>query len=602
MLRISTCICAALLAGAVPAAARPIAATVRAATSRWASPELIVTDLEIVDAEGAHRVLTVPGGTADGLAMTFSHHPIPGVGDRVAVDGGRVRLEVGAAMGGTARFGVKRTKSGTAVWRSSCIQFISDTTAFTDVADVPALLDRAFAAWATDCSPLAVERISGDAEIAIDGKSVIVFRTQRWCRPATADDDELCYSPEVAATTRTLSVDRLGEPDDGRIIETDIEINAVDFAFFHDGRSFETAGEPVDFLSVVTHEIGHAFGLAHNCATGDEPPARDLEGAEVPRCEDVAQDPAYTLATMYPTVGRGEIHKETLAASDIEGVCAVLHPSATCNVEFTAGCDAGGGTGGGLVVLVLVLARRRRSLAWLAATGCVGAAPVIDRDASEGGPSVVLEGLVVDYFTGAPLGEIVLETRGFAPERRVISDRDGAYRLDELPTRAAFALVSAPDDRNVATATAHRAVDGETFAEATVIAALDVERQAAALELVLEPEAGMIVAEITRGDAAATGLSLADVSLVDEGGAPVTARRAWFGVSGDVDPRVVTSLPTRGAARVAFLGVPGGTYTLAVTERGATITTTTATTIELPTGGAAIAELALPISADTGAP
>jgi hypothetical protein len=592
------CICAALLGAALPAEARPTDATVRVSTSRWASPALIVTDLEMVDAEGAHRTLTVLGGTADGLAMTFSHHPVPGVGDRVAIDGARVRLDVGAAMGGTARFGIKRTRSGMPVWRSSCIRFISDAAAFTDVAGVPALLDRAFAAWSTECSPLAIERTSGNAEVALDGKSVIVFRTERWCRPATADDEEVCYSPEAAATTRTLFVDLPGDPEDGRIIETDIEINAVDFAFFHDGRSFETVGEPVDFLSVVTHEIGHAFGLAHNCATGDEPPARDLAGAEVPRCEDVVQDPAYTLATMYPTVGRGEIHKETLAASDIEGACAVLHPSATCEVAFTAGCDAGGG-GAGLVVLVLVLARRRRSLAWLAASGCVGAAPVIDHDASEGSTTVALEGLVVDYFTGAPLGEVVLETRGFAPERRVISDRDGTYRLDELPTRSAFALISAPDDRNIATASAHRAEDGEAFAETAVIAALDLERQAAALELVLEPAAGMIVAEIMRGDEAATGLSLADVALVDESGTPVTARSAWFGVSGDVDPRIVTSLPARGAARVAILGVPGGAYTLSVTDQRGAIATTT---IELPAGGAAVAELALPTSAEAGAP
>lgn len=569
--------CAVLLASTLVAEARPTTATVGETRSRWASPELIVTDVEILDADG-RREITVLGGTVDGIGMTFSHHEIPTRGDRVA------------AGGATARFGVKRTTSGTPVWRSSCVRFVSDATPMADVPNVDALLDRAFAAWATDGTPLVVERTTGDVETALDGKSVIVFRQERWCRPAIGDAEEICYSPEAAATTRTLFVDKPGDPEDGRIIETDIEINAVDFAFFHDGTSLETSGEPADFLSVVTHELGHAFGLAHNCAIGDEPPARDVDGAEVPRCEDVAQDPAYTLATMYPTIGRGETHKESLAASDLAGARTTLRPSETCEAAYTAGCSAGSGSAGIGLVLALLLARRRGALAWLAATGCAGVAPTAaDRD-GDAAPTAVLEGLAVDYFTGDPRAAIVLETRGFEPERRVISDRDGTYRLDGLPARETFQLISAPDELNVATATTHRLED-DAFAEAAVIAWSDLERQAAVLERVLEGDAGVVVAEIVRGDAAAVGLSLANVALVETTrGRIVDAPKVWFGAGGDVDPRIVTSLATRGAARLAIVGVPAGTYTLTVTDRD----TVTSTTLELPAGGAAVAKLALP--------
>ncbi len=111
----------------------------------------------------------------------------------------------------------------------------------------------------------------------------------------------------------------------------------------------------VDFRNVVTHEIGHFLGLAHEC--------------ELP------------AATMYYTADRGQTNKRTLEVDDREGICSVYPPgSLPDRCDFsphspesrTAGCGcraAGVGSGtptayaalGGLGSLLGLFALRRRT-------------------------------------------------------------------------------------------------------------------------------------------------------------------------------------------------------------------------------------------------
>jgi MYXO-CTERM domain-containing protein len=83
----------------------------------------------------------------------------------------------------------------------------------------------------------------------------------------------------------------------------------------------------MDLRNTLTHEVGHFVGLAH------------------------ARDPA---ATMDASTQMREVEKRTLAADDVDGVCAI-YPA-----EDDGGCGCGsGGAAGALALLVAALALRR---------------------------------------------------------------------------------------------------------------------------------------------------------------------------------------------------------------------------------------------------
>ena len=101
------------------------------------------------------------------------------------------------------------------------------------------------------------------------------------------------YSKAVIALTSVHY-----DPATGEILDADIEFNGVDFDFA-DLSGTQPPGA-FDLQSTTTHEIGHTLGLDHSDLTG---------------------------ATMFPYGGAGEIWKRTLAADDVDGLCA-LYPVA----------------------------------------------------------------------------------------------------------------------------------------------------------------------------------------------------------------------------------------------------------------------------------
>lgn len=83
-------------------------------------------------------------------------------------------------------------------------------------------------------------------------------------------------------------------PDDGEIVEADIEVNEFDYDF----DALESGPSPnvPDLQNTITHEIGHAFGFAHS---------------------------KHDSATMYGGARPGETRKRTLHSDDIDGLCQV---------------------------------------------------------------------------------------------------------------------------------------------------------------------------------------------------------------------------------------------------------------------------------------
>ncbi|HEX2734864.1 MAG TPA: matrixin family metalloprotease [Polyangiaceae bacterium] len=127
-----------------------------------------------------------------------------------------------------------------------------------------------------------VEYNHGDPEgnAAGPNANVIMFRDDFW--PYTDQDKT------IALTTLTY-ITRTGE-----ILDGDIEINSF-------GIQLSTGDKHVtsDLQSILTHEVGHFFGLAHS----------DVEGA-----------------TMNRNYDRSAITFRDLAADDIDGMCSIYPP------------------------------------------------------------------------------------------------------------------------------------------------------------------------------------------------------------------------------------------------------------------------------------
>ena len=222
------------------------------------------------------------------------------------------------------------------------------------VAEVQGVLDSAFATWTTvDCAGaptgLSVD-VLGETNTCTEavhhsnGHNVnsILFVTEGW-------SSDRMHDPRAYAVTFVWH-----DPSSGEIYDADMEINEQRGTYTicpeegcADGR--------IDLPNVLTHEIGHYFGVAH---TPDDP-----------------------FATMYASAPPGEIVKRTLTTDDSTAICTMYPPGAlpaacdptprggldlTCAPGNTCGCSVPGNDRGagassvGLAIAALSLVTRRR--------------------------------------------------------------------------------------------------------------------------------------------------------------------------------------------------------------------------------------------------
>lgn len=287
-------------------------------------------------------------------------------------------------------------------WAQSCLYVQPDSSLEqTDMtaAEVEQAMQSAVTSWNERLQPSSYIRLrllppDGPREVnRVDQLQVIKFRRETWCRPAQAGrDTPTCFDPAATAVTTVSFLNKPTDPTlDGRIIDADIDMNAVNYRFYDaqkgpptligDGRT------PVDLWNTLSHELGHVLGLEHTCRLDDAPYACLVtdRGETIPSCADVelgrrgdsALETVYET-TMYPTSTSTEISRRLPKADDLAGVVDAYpqgRDPQTCTVPLTlssTGCSTGAASRGpagllatlglgGLGALGLMLRRRRRA-------------------------------------------------------------------------------------------------------------------------------------------------------------------------------------------------------------------------------------------------
>jgi hypothetical protein len=332
-----------------------ISGTVVARQASWSSDGRIVTTSTIATADGP-RQLSQLGGTVDGIGMVVFHAPpVPEIGQEITArtDGAgrwvtelyRGQLSAGQSIADLPRMEFTRTTTQNSQvplrWTSGCVflRFSAEGTSHIPGNDEFAIMASAVNSWVSgtrSCSYLEV-RIEEpeNIEVGNDQVNLIKFRDSSWGRPAVGNEPAATYPPQAAGLTTLYFRDQAcpendpppcpdSNPNDGEILDADIELNGVDFAISTGGDSAGDANCLSDLGNTVTHELGHLFGLDHTCFDGLPGQTRpiDGDGNPVPSCDSPTLPDSVIEATMYNYQECGETIKTTLESDDTEGFCA----------------------------------------------------------------------------------------------------------------------------------------------------------------------------------------------------------------------------------------------------------------------------------------
>lgn len=139
-----------------------------------------------------------------------------------------------------------------------------------------------------------------------------------------AIDHDWPYDENAIAVT-LLTID----PSTNDIIDADIVLNTASHKFATLPASSEPGGPYDDLQNTLTHELGHAMGLAHN-----------------------AED---DTVVMYPGAPKGQVTKRVLTADDKAGL-TFLYAGFGTSQAHAAGCTAGQGAPSMAVLALAALA------------------------------------------------------------------------------------------------------------------------------------------------------------------------------------------------------------------------------------------------------
>lgn len=190
-------------------------------------------------------------------------------------------------------------------WLIDTVEYVIDSAGYSGIPDLDAIIettDASFASW-NEAPGSYIRTVSaGTAEVVVDNVdmiNVITFIEDGWEHaPAALAIASVTYSPC------------------GEIVDTDIELNADEWAFRILGNGPVLASRH-DLQNTLTHEIGHLLGLDH---------CHDDAVVGVPDCEE---------ATMRVQTEAGETRMRELSADDLAAI-AHVYPVGGAPPETTA--------------------------------------------------------------------------------------------------------------------------------------------------------------------------------------------------------------------------------------------------------------------------
>lgn len=213
--------------------------------------------------------------------------------------------------------------------------------------DLRGAAQAALASWSSSaiaCTGVSLRLATAatDSQVAgRDDRNRIVMRTGSWCRDPLAMTH--CHDPAAVALTTVFTRSNPNGPDDGEILEADIEVNATgDFQWgvipdgVVSGRDFANI---YDLTSALTHETGHFIGLDHTCATPNAPLLIDDGGIAVPLCSSIPadQDAVILDATMFPFMDPSVVTLRSLSPDDEKAACDIYPRWASPVDEWVGG-------------------------------------------------------------------------------------------------------------------------------------------------------------------------------------------------------------------------------------------------------------------------
>lgn len=167
--------------------------------------------------------------------------------------------------------------------------------------------------------------MSFDVVAKFDGRNRIAMRTGLWCRDPAHPTEKTCHDENAVAVTIVFKRVRTGSPDDGRILDADIAVNAVGFPWKLLPDMPPSGNGAYDVASALTHEVGHFIGLDHTCSVSGPSPLIDDQGRPVPECglEPSDQLAQITSSTMYPTMDVSDVDWRTLSDDERKAACTI---------------------------------------------------------------------------------------------------------------------------------------------------------------------------------------------------------------------------------------------------------------------------------------